>query len=109
MFLIFVQKHRLSVLRSTHNLCFEQKYNKISEFYHFMVKFSLYLYMLVFVFFFFFFFHNLFLISHFLVLGKAVLCELWDFLGTFTLFGFLNSSILQEYCMVFVSSFAKQL
>ena len=43
-----------AVLTSTHNLCFEQKYKKLSEFlsenFHFLVvKFSVYLNRLVFV------------------------------------------------------------
>ena len=60
-FLISAQKHRLwvlvrtaSVLTSTHNLCFEQKYEKyqrfLSEFFQFLkVKFSTYLHRHVFV------------------------------------------------------------
>ena len=54
-FLISTQKHRLwAVLTSTHNLCFEQKYEKISEFlsenFQFLeVKFSIYLYRRVFL------------------------------------------------------------
>ena len=58
-FLIFAQKHRLwvlgeAVLTSTHNLCFEQKYEKyhsfLSENFHFLVvKFSVYLNRHVFV------------------------------------------------------------
>ena len=55
-FLISAQKHRQgkAVLMSTHNLCFEQKYEKISEFlsenFHcLVVKFSVYLNRLVFV------------------------------------------------------------
>ena len=57
-FLIFAQKHRLwvleAVLTSTHNLCFEQKYEKyqnfLSENFPFLVvKFSVYLNRRVFV------------------------------------------------------------
>ena len=60
-FLISAQKHRLwvlvrtaSVLTSTHNLCFEQKYEKyqnflIENFHFFVVKFSVYLNRHVFV------------------------------------------------------------
>ena len=58
-FLISAQKHRLwvlgeAILTSTHNLCFEQKYEKyqnfLSENFHFLVvKFSVYLNRLVFV------------------------------------------------------------
>ena len=59
MFLIFAQKRRLcriaeAVLTSTHNLCFEQKYEKsisffLSESFQFLeVKFSIYLNMFVF-------------------------------------------------------------
>ena len=54
-FLISTQKHRLRVfVTSTHNLCFEQKYEKISEFFiwkfsFFGVKFSVYLNRRVFV------------------------------------------------------------
>ena len=50
------RKNRLdeAVLTSTHNLCFEQKYEKISDFlfenfHFFMVKFSVYLNRRVFV------------------------------------------------------------
>ena len=55
--LISAQKHRLWVhlgnvaLMSTHNLCFEQKYEKYPNFYlkNLMVKFSVYLNRLVFI------------------------------------------------------------
>ena len=54
-----------AVLTSTHNLCFEQKYKKISQFlsenFQFLeVKFSIYLNRRVFVMFFFFFFFHLY-------------------------------------------------
>ena len=53
-FLISAQKHRLWVPVSTHNLCFEQKYEKyqrfLSENFQFLeVKFSIYLNRCVFV------------------------------------------------------------
>ena len=50
-FLISAQKHRLRVLVSTHNLCFEQKYEKYQKFYFrfLVVKFSIYLKRRVFV------------------------------------------------------------
>ena len=53
-FLISAQKHRLWVLTSSHNLCFEQKYEKytifLSENFPFLVgKFSIYLNRSVFV------------------------------------------------------------
>ena len=43
---------REAILKSTHNLCFEQKYEKISEFlsenYHFLVaKFSIYVFVMI--------------------------------------------------------------
>ena len=53
-FLISAQKHRLWILTSTHNLCFEQKHEKyqnfLSENFHFLVvKLSIYLNRHVFV------------------------------------------------------------
>ena len=47
-FLISAQKHRLWVLTSTHNLCFEQKYEKYQSF--FTWKFSVYGGEIVFIF-----------------------------------------------------------